>query len=146
MQLKKSGSKQSRVCSVWVHRTVSGAQGWHPSTSCSLDFVGGVRLKFTGLSGGTPDYPVSQQSAGPTVGRGIRARRVASANGRKGHRTVRCAPDSVRCANSSKAPTVGFAEEGKKSAPDSAWWCTELSGAPDDRRQELSSWNVLNDS
>jgi hypothetical protein len=31
---------------------------------------------------------VSQQSAGPTVGRVIRARRVARANGQKGHRTV----------------------------------------------------------
>jgi hypothetical protein len=28
------------------------------------------------------------------------------------------APDSVRCANGSKGPTVGFAKEGKKSAPD----------------------------
>jgi hypothetical protein len=124
MQLKKSGSKQPRVCSVWVHRTVrwctrqcpvvhrtvSGAPGWHPLTSCSRDFVGGVRLKITGLSGGAPDCPVSQQSAGPTVGRGIRARHVASANGRKGHRTVRCAPDSVRRANGSKTATVGFAK------------------------------------
>jgi hypothetical protein len=49
---------------------------------------------------------VSQQSVGPTVGRIIRARRVARANGQKGHRTVRCAPDSVRCANGSKAPTA----------------------------------------
>jgi hypothetical protein len=46
-----------------------------------------------------PDGPVSQQSAGPTVGRIIRTRRVARANGQKGHQTVRCAPDSVRCAN-----------------------------------------------
>jgi hypothetical protein len=60
---------------------------------------------------------VSHQSAGPTVGRGIRARRVASANGRMGHRTVRCAPDSVRCApdsvrcaNGSKTATVYFAK------------------------------------
>jgi hypothetical protein len=50
----------------------------------------------------SPDCPVRQQSAGPTVGRGIRARRVARANGQKGHRTVRCAPDSVRCAIGSK--------------------------------------------
>jgi hypothetical protein len=63
---------------------------------------------------------VSQQSIGPTVGRIIRARRVARANGQKGHQTIRCAPDSVRCANGSKAPTVGFAKEGKKSAPDSS--------------------------
>jgi hypothetical protein len=61
---------------------------------------------------------VSQQPAGPTVGRIIRMRHVARANGQKGHRTVRCAPDSVRCANGSQAPTVGFAKEGKKPAPD----------------------------
>jgi hypothetical protein len=56
------------------------------------------------------------------------------------------APDSVRCANGSETPTVGFAKEGKKSAPDSVRWCTELSGAPGDRRQELPSWNALNGS
>jgi hypothetical protein len=61
---------------------------------------------------------VSQQSAGPTVGRVIRARRVAEPTVRRGHRTVQCAPDSVRCANGSESPTVGCAKIGKKSAPD----------------------------
>jgi hypothetical protein len=41
--------------------------------------------------------------AGPTVGRLIRTRRVAEPTARRRHRTVRCAPDSVRCANGSKA-------------------------------------------
>jgi hypothetical protein len=68
---------------------------------------------------------VSQQSAGPTVGRVIRARRVAEPTVRRGHRTVRCAPDSVRCANGSKSLMVGFAKEGKKSAPEVS------GGAPD---------------
>jgi hypothetical protein len=67
---------------------------------------------------------VSQRSAGPTVGRAIRARHVAEPTVGRRHRTVRCAPDSVRCANGSQAPTVGFAREGKKSAPDSVRWCT----------------------
>jgi hypothetical protein len=50
---------------------------------------------------------------------------------RNPHRTVSGgAPDSVRCANGSESPTVGFAKEGKKSAPDSVRWCTGLSGAP----------------
>jgi hypothetical protein len=57
------------------------------------------------------DCPVSQQSTGPTVSRVIHARRVAEPTVRRGHRTV-------RCANSSESPTVGFAKEGKKSAPD----------------------------
>jgi hypothetical protein len=40
-----------------------------------------------------PDCPVSQRSAGPTVGRGIYARHVAEPTVGRGHRTVRCAPD-----------------------------------------------------
>jgi hypothetical protein len=40
----------------------------------------------TGLSG-------EPTVASATVGRAIRGRRVARANGRQGHRTVRCAPD-----------------------------------------------------
>jgi hypothetical protein len=43
------------------------------STGRSREFVGGVRLKFTGLSGGAPDCPMSQRSAAPMVGRAIRA-------------------------------------------------------------------------
>ena len=50
-----------------------------------------------------PDCPVSQRSAGPTVGCVIHARHVAEPTVGRGHRTVRCAPDSVRCANGSKA-------------------------------------------
>ena len=65
----------------------------------------------TGLSGEpTVDYA--------TVGRAIRGRRVAAPTVGRGHRTVRCAPDSVQCANGSESPTVGFAKEEKKSAPD----------------------------
>ena len=41
-----------------------------------------------------PDCPVSQRSAGPTVGRAIRARHVAEPTARRGHRTVRCANGS----------------------------------------------------
>jgi hypothetical protein len=87
----------------------------------------------------SPDCPVNQRSAGPTAGRAIRAGHVAEPTVGRGHQTVRCAPDSVRCANGSKAPTVGFAKEGRKSG-------TGLSGAPSDRRQELPSWNALNGS
>jgi hypothetical protein len=57
----------------------------------------------------SPDCPVSQRSAGPTVGRAICAGHVADPTARRGHRTVRCAPDCpvctghVRCANGSQA-------------------------------------------
>jgi hypothetical protein len=66
-----------------------------------------------------PDCPVSQLSAGPMVGCAIYARHVAKPTVGRGHRTVLCAPDSVRCSNGSQAPTVDYATEGKKSAPDS---------------------------
>jgi hypothetical protein len=99
---------------------------------CPVVQLAALGKQLTAYGYNSPDCPVSQQSVGPTVGRIIRARRVARANGQKGHRTV-------RCANGSKAPTVGFAKEGKKSAPDSVRWCTGLSGAPGDRRQELPS-------
>jgi hypothetical protein len=60
------------------------------------------------------------QSAGdawpaPTVGRG--------------HRTVRCAPDSVRCANCHKSATVVYARIGKRSRTRHEQWLS--GGAPD---------------
>ena len=93
-----------------------------------------------------PDCPVSQRSAGLTVGRAICAGHVAEPTARWRHRTVRCAPDSVRCANGSKTATVDCAELGKKSETVSVRWCTGLSGAPPDRRQDLPSWIASNGS
>jgi hypothetical protein len=46
-----------------------------------------------------------------------------------GHRTVRCAPDSVWCANQPEDPTVGCARNGRRSAPDNEQWMS--GGAPD---------------
>jgi hypothetical protein len=77
----------------------------------------------------SPDCPVSQRppaqrstakSAGdawptPTVGRG--------------HRTVRCAPNCVRCANGYNSATVGYAILGRQSAPDHEQCLS--GGAPD---------------
>jgi hypothetical protein len=126
-----------------VHRTVSGVPDWSPA---NWPLSGKLRRHMaiihrtvrwcTGLSDGAPDCPVSQwppaqrptaKSAGdawpaPTVDRG--------------HRTVRCAPDSVRCANQPEDPTVGCTRNGRRSAPDMLQW---LSGAPPDRRQEVPS-------
>jgi hypothetical protein len=51
-----------------------------------------------------PNCPVSQQSAQPTIGRVIRARRVAEPTVRRGHQTV-------RCANGSESPMVGGAPD-----------------------------------
>jgi hypothetical protein len=122
--LEKLAVYSQKGCSIWVHRTVRCAR--LASVNWLLSGLQRRRTTInhrtirwcTGLCGGAPDCPVSQQSARPTVGRVIRARRVTEPTVRRGHRTVRCAPDSVRCANGSESPTVGFAKEGKKSAPD----------------------------
>jgi hypothetical protein len=84
--------------------------------SCELAALG---ISSAAYGYNSPDCLVSQRSAGPTVGCAICGRHVAEPTVGRGHRTVRCAPDSVRCANGSQAPTVGSATEGKKSAPDS---------------------------
>jgi hypothetical protein len=81
-----------------VHRTMFGALGRSPvkrsfsgnEQRCTIIIHRTVRW-CTGLSG-------EPTVASATVGRAIRERRVARTNGRQGHRTVRCAPDSVRCA------------------------------------------------
>jgi hypothetical protein len=82
-KVKMALFSQSQLC--------LGAPGRLRRTCCSREVINGVRLKFTGLSGE------------PTVGRVIRAGHVAEPTASRGHRTVRCAPDSVRCANGSKA-------------------------------------------
>jgi hypothetical protein len=68
-------------------------------------------------------------SGEPTVGRAIRAWRVAEPTVRWEHRTVRCAPNSVWCANGSKYSTVGCAKLGRRSAPDMLQCMS--GGAPD---------------
>jgi hypothetical protein len=62
-----------------------------------------------------PDCPVSQRSAGPTVGHAICAGHVAEPTARRGHRTVRCAPDMSGAPTALWQPTVDCATYGKKS-------------------------------
>jgi hypothetical protein len=57
--------------------------------------------------------PPVQRSAAKSVGDAW----PTSTVGRR-HRTVRCAPDSVRCANGYNSATVGCAILGRRSAPD----------------------------
>jgi hypothetical protein len=51
----------------------------------------------------------------PTVGRAIFARHVVAPTVDRGHRTIRCAQDSVRCANGPEAAMVDCARFGRKS-------------------------------
>ena len=86
-----------------------------------------------------PDCPVSQRSAGPTVGRAICARHVAEPTARRRHRTVRCAPDMSGAPTALRLPTVNCAIYGRKSGTGQCPVCTGLSGAPVDRRQDQPS-------
>jgi hypothetical protein len=129
------GSKQPRLCSVW-HTGLSG--GAPDSVRCArlasgeLAALGSFWRRTTiihwtvrwciGLSG-------EPTAASATVGHQIRGRRVARSNGRQGHQTVRCAPDSVRCANCQRTATVGYARNGRKSRSGHEQWLS--GGAPD---------------
>jgi hypothetical protein len=128
-----------RRCTAINHRTVQWCTGLSSEPSTAKSSLSGSDQRrmakihqtvrwCTGLS----DEPTVDCANGwprnPRVTRG-------RANGLMGHQTVRCAPDSVRCANGSKSSTVGCARIGKQSALDSVRWCTGLSGAPPDRRQ-----------
>jgi hypothetical protein len=77
----------------------------------------------------SPDCPVSQRRQWPTVVHAINERHVARSNGRLGHRTVRCAPDNVRCANRPRGATVGCARYGRRSRTRHEQWLS--GGAPD---------------
>jgi hypothetical protein len=83
-----------------VHRTVSG--GAPDSVRCARLprakwSLSGIHRRRTAKIHRTdrcaPDCPVSQRSAGPTIGCAICAGHVAEPTVGRGHRTVRCAPD-----------------------------------------------------
>jgi hypothetical protein len=88
---------------------LSGCTGQCPVCQAGSGELGALGNKLTAYGYNSPDCPVCTGLSGePTVGRAngrlrdLRETR-GRANGREGHRTVRCAPDSVRCANGSKA-------------------------------------------
>jgi hypothetical protein len=76
----------------------------------------------TGLSG---EPTAASATVGRTIHRDVWPRPTVG----WGHRTVRCAPDSVRCANGYNSATVGCAILGRRSAPDNEQWMS--GGAPD---------------
>jgi hypothetical protein len=138
IELEKRWLSSAKVSAVWVHRTVSGVPDWLWRTHRSREWINGVRLKFTGLSGE------------PTVGR---------ANGRPGQRSAaRSARDtwpSQRSEGGTRLSGVHRTVSGAPTAPKyqrSASPNKErdphrtVSGAPGDRRQDLPSNNALNGS
>jgi hypothetical protein len=68
-------------------------QAGFDQTGHSRDFVGGVQLKITGLSGGAPDCPVSQRSAAQSARDAWPSQRSDGGTGVSGvHRTVSGVP------------------------------------------------------
>jgi hypothetical protein len=127
--MEKSWLCTTNCCSVWVHRTVSGVPGW----ALANWPLSGIRQRRTAIIHRTVRWCTGLSgeptAASATVARQIRGRRVARSNGRQGHRTVRCALGSVRCANGYNSATVGCAFLGRRSALDHEQWMS--GGAPD---------------
>jgi hypothetical protein len=142
IELEKRLSSSAKVCSVWVHRTVSG--GAPDSVRCArLDRakwpLSGIHRRRTAIIHRTvrcaPDCSVSQRSVGPTIDRAICAGHVAEPTARRGHQTVRC----VRCTNGSQAANGRLRCLWKEIGHQTCPVCTGLSGAPVDRRQDQPS-------
>jgi hypothetical protein len=89
--------------SVQTKSARSRCTGLCPVCQAGSGELAALGKELTAYGYNSSDCPVSQRSAGPTVGCAIRAGHVAEPTVGRGHRTVRCAPDSVRCANGSKA-------------------------------------------
>jgi hypothetical protein len=112
-----------------VHRTVSGAQAGLATNSSLSGKSNGAVAKIHRTVRCAPECPVSQsclrqqstvQSAGdawpaPTAG--------------WSHRTVWCAPGSVRCTKGTDGPTVGFARKGSRLSTGQTLFMS--GGAPD---------------
>jgi hypothetical protein len=112
-----------------VHRTVRWCTGQCPvrqAGSSELDTLGNSSAAYGYNS---LDCPVSQRP--PTQRSTVQSARDAWPQPTVGwgHRTVRCAPDSVRCANGYNSATVGCAILGRRFAPDNEQWMS--GGAPD---------------
>jgi hypothetical protein len=109
--------------------SVRWCTGQCPVCQAGLRRTGHSRETVAAYGYNSPDCPVSQRPP---------AQRSAAQSARDawpqptvgwGHRTIRCAPDSVRCANGYNSATVGCAILGRRSAPDNEQWTS--GGAPD---------------
>jgi hypothetical protein len=108
-----------RRCTTKIHRTVWWCIGLSGESSTANS---SPSRKAKGRRGyNSPDCPVSQRSLAPMVDRAIFARHVDCSNGQLVHRTVRWAPDSVRCANQPRGATVGYAIFGRRSRTGPPW-------------------------
>jgi hypothetical protein len=116
-----------------VHRTVSGAPGWSPVKRSLLGKVWRRTAIIhrtvrwcTGLSG-------EPTIASATVGHAIRGRRVARTNGRQGAPDCPVRQRGRSCNGRMRQKRKEIAH---RTTTMTVRWCTGLSGAPHDRRQD----------
>jgi hypothetical protein len=114
------------------------------STGRSREFVGGVRLKITGLSGGAPDCPVSQRSAAQSARDVWLSQRSDGGTGLSGAHQQCPVRQRLQVFNSRLRQFRKAICTRHATVP--VRWCTRLSGAPPDRRQELPSLIASNGS
>jgi hypothetical protein len=132
IELKQRWLSSAKVSAVWVHRTVRWCTGQCPVRQAGSGEIAALGNELMAYGYNSLDCPVSQRSAGPTVGRAICAGHVAEPTARRGHQTVRCAPDMSGVPTALRLATVDCATFGRKSG-------TGLSGVPVDRRQDQPS-------
>jgi hypothetical protein len=128
-ELEKNWQSTANTSSGLAHRTIRWCTGQCPMPQAGSASTRHSREKRRRHGYKSPDCPVRQLRRRPTVGRAINARHVVAPTVGWAHRTVRCAPDSVRCANRSQALTVGCAPYGRKSSTGQLQWLS--GGAPD---------------
>jgi hypothetical protein len=141
--------KQSDLHQLWVHRTLSGAEAGVATNSLLSGIAKDAATKIHRTVRCAPDCSVctglfgASTASTPTVGSSISAKSTGDAwpepTVTRPHRTVWCTKGTTDA-------TVGFAKQGKKSCIVHVQWCTGLSCAPTDRRQELPTKWSSNDS
>jgi hypothetical protein len=101
-----------------VHRTVRWCTGQCPVRQAGFRRIGHSRESLVAYDYNSPDCPVSQRSPAQLLAAQSAGDTWPALTVGRGHQTVRCAPDSVRCANCHGAATVICANLGRRSAPD----------------------------
>jgi hypothetical protein len=102
-----------RSCTTIIYRTVRWCTGLSGESTTANSSLSGKGTRRRGYN--SPDCPVSQQRQRQrSAARSTRDMWLAPMVGLV-YRTIRCAPDSVRCAIWPRGATVGCARFGRKS-------------------------------
>ena len=152
IELKKRWLSSAKVSAVWVHQTVRWCTGQCPVRQAGSGKLVALGNKLTAYGYNSPDCPVCTGLSGePTVGRAngrLRDLRktCGRANGREG--APDCPVCTRQCPVRQRLPGANgrLCHRRKEIRTGQCPVCTGLSGAPDDRRQDLPSWNALNGS